>query len=48
MRTYKVTITMPDGSQGVHQGCYEDGFEAVISAMDAFPEARRISAEVLP
>lgn len=43
-RTYLVTITMPDGSQGQHTGDYEDGFAAVMCAMDAFPGARRISA----
>lgn len=48
MRTYKVTITMADGSQGHHQGVYEDGFDAILCAMDVFPEAHRISVEVLP
>lgn len=48
MRTYLVTITMPDGSQGQHHGPYEDGFLAIIRAIDLFPEAHRISARRLP
>jgi hypothetical protein len=48
MRRYEITITMPDGSQGRHSGIYADGFEAVICAMDAFPEAHRIAARRLP
>lgn len=43
-RTFLVTITMPDGSQGHHTGEYEDGFTAVMCAIDLFPGARRISA----
>ncbi len=38
---------MPDGSQGQHNGLYSDGFDAVITALDLFPEARRISARRL-
>ncbi len=48
MRRYLIEITMPDGSQGEHNGLYSDGFEAVIRAMDLFPEAHRISARRLP
>ena len=48
MRKYLVTITMPDGSKGAHNGLYESGCVAVIHALTAFPEARRISAKVLP
>lgn len=44
MRTYRIHITMPDGSLGRHYGLYSDGFEAVIQAMTNFPEACRISA----
>ena len=43
MNRYLIKITMPDGSCGQHHGLYADGFEAVIVAMDHFPEARRIS-----
>lgn len=45
MRRYLVYITMPDGSQGRHHGLYADGFDAVIAAMEHFPDAMRISAE---
>lgn len=44
VRSYQITITMADGSQGVHFGLYEDGMAAVTFALDAFPEAVRISA----
>lgn len=47
MRRYLIQITMPDGSQGQHNGLYSDGFAAVITAMDLFPEAHRISARRL-
>lgn len=48
MRTYLITITMPDGSQGRHYGIYSDGCDAVIRTMDAFPDAHRVSARRLP
>jgi hypothetical protein len=44
MKTYRIQITMPDGSLGRHYGLYSDGFEAVIQAMTNFPDACRISA----
>lgn len=44
VRKYLVTITMPDGSQGRHHGLYQDGFAAILAAMERFPEARRVSA----
>lgn len=44
MRSYLVTITMPDGSQGRHQGLYSDGCAAIIYALERFPEAHSISA----
>lgn len=47
MGRYQITITMADGSQGRHHGLYSDGFDAVIHAMDLFPDARRISARRL-
>lgn len=47
MPAYLVTITMPDGSQGVHRGIYEDGFTAAESFKAAFPEAKRVSAQPL-
>lgn len=48
MRSYLIHITMPDGSQGRHHGLYTDGFEAVIHAIEHFPDAKRISARRLP
>lgn len=48
MKTYLINITMIDGSQGRCYGLYSDGFEAVIQAMDNFPDACRISARRLP
>lgn len=47
MRAYLILITMGDGSQGQHHGLYADGFDAVICAMENFPDARRISARRL-
>ena len=46
MRAYAfiVQITMPDGSKGRHCGLYPSGFDPVIYALDAFPDAKRISA----
>ncbi len=44
MKTYRIIITMPDGSQGRCLGLYSDGFTAVIDVMTTFPDARRISA----
>ena len=48
MRAYFILITLPDGSQDERHGLYADGFDAVICAMDTFPDARRISARRLP
>jgi len=48
MRSYLIQITMADGLISVLRGLYEDGFDAVISAMDTFPEAKRISAWISP
>lgn len=47
LRKFRVVIVMPDGSRGEHEGSYEDGFAAVIAAMETFPDARRISAKEL-
>lgn len=44
MRTYRITITMADGSQGVTSGLYADGFDAVLQTLENFPQAIRISA----
>jgi len=49
MNKYLIRITMRDGSHGRHHGLYTDGFQAVITALDNFPDAMRISAtRVLP
>lgn len=48
MRKYEITITMADGSRGRHSGLYADGFDAVIQAIERFPQARRIAARRLP
>ena len=48
MRSFLITITMPDGSQGTHPGLYPDGFAAWMQAIDNFPDAKRISARRLP
>jgi hypothetical protein len=47
MKTFRITITMPDGSQGRCMGIYSDGFAAVIDVMTTFPDAKRISARRL-
>ncbi len=44
LHLYHVVIVMADGSKGDHQGQYQDGFDAVIYALENFPDARRISA----
>jgi len=48
MKTYSITITMHDGSQGRCLGIFSDGFNAITTTMDHFPDARRISARRLP
>lgn len=47
MRKYLVTIVMEDSSVGVHHGLYTDGFAAILTAMETFPNAHRISAKWL-
>lgn len=44
MKAYLLRIVMRDGSVGEHHGLYADGFAAVITALEHFPEAKRISA----
>lgn len=44
MRNFLLTVTLASGQQQQHTGAYEDGFMAVMGAMDMFPGARRISA----
>ena len=45
MKTYQIKIVMSDGSVGEHQGQYACSIDAVVFAMNAFPEAQRISAQ---
>ena len=47
MKSFVVTITMPDGSQGLHVGIYPSSSDAVIAAITTFPQAMRISARRL-
>ncbi|TXT37397.1 MAG: hypothetical protein FD135_3628 [Comamonadaceae bacterium] len=48
MKTYRITITLADGTQGRSLGLYSDGFAAVIDVMTTFPDAHRISARRMP
>ena len=48
MRTYRITITMSDGSQGRALGIFASACAAIVAVMDDFPEATRISARRLP
>jgi hypothetical protein len=48
MKTYKISITSPDGTCATCYGIYSDCFAAVMAAIDNFPTARRISARRLP
>jgi hypothetical protein len=48
MRSFLVRIVMCDGSAGEHHGFYASGCDAVIFALDIFPNARRISARRKP
>lgn len=48
MRTFLILLTLRDGTQCAHHGLYADGFDAVISAINHFPDAKRISARRLP
>lgn len=48
MKRYEITITMPDGSKGVHRGLYPSSCMAIIRALDLAHEnctvaARRLS-----
>ena len=44
MRTYRIRITMDDGSFGEHYGIYRDSFSATVRALQLFPQARSVSA----
>ena len=44
MKTYSITITMPDGSQGKCLGIFSDGFAAINAILNDFPDAKSVSA----
>ena len=43
MHSYHITITMPDGSEGVHVNLYTHGAAAALRAAILFPDAAKIS-----
>lgn len=43
----RVTITMLDGSRGAHEDLYACTVDAIIRALELFPQARKISVEAL-
>ena len=43
MHSYHITITMPDGSEGVHVNLYPHGAAAALRAAILFPDAAKIS-----
>jgi hypothetical protein len=42
MHHYHITITMPDSSQGTHEGLYPHGAAAAMRAEALFPDAARL------
>lgn len=48
MKTYKISVTRPDGTCATSYGLYSSSFAAVIAAIDNHPTAKRISARRLP
>jgi hypothetical protein len=46
MKAYRITITMPDGSQGTHEGLYPSALMAAVESQANFPQANRV--EVTP
>lgn len=45
MNTYRIRITMPDGSQGRCYGLFSDACSAILQVLDDFPQAKSISAQ---
>ncbi len=43
-----VTIRMPDGSVGEHTGIYSHSVDAVVRALELFPQACKVSAFAWP
>lgn len=48
MKRYEITITMPDGSKGVHCGLYPSSCMAIIRALDLAHENCTVAARRLP
>lgn len=48
MTAYHIAITLACGTRCSHAGLFAHGCDAVCSALDLFPNARRISARKLP
>ena len=44
MATYRIKITMPDGSCGRYTGLFANGIEAVLQTLADFPDARSVVA----
>lgn len=44
MNVYRVSITMPDGSRGVCHSLFENACDAILQALQDFPDARGVSA----
>ncbi|MBY0233618.1 MAG: hypothetical protein K2W93_01460 [Burkholderiaceae bacterium] len=44
MATFRIKITMPDGSKGRCTGLFVSGSEAVQQVLSDFPEARSVAA----
>jgi hypothetical protein len=44
MATFRIKITMPDGSKGRCTGLFASGSEAVMQTLADFPEARSVAA----
>lgn len=42
MRSYHITITMSDGSEGIHCGLFQHGAAAALRAAGLFPDACKL------
>lgn len=47
MHKYRITIVMPDGSRGAAWGQFANDWDAIDTTIDAFSDAKRISARRL-
>lgn len=48
MLSCQVCITMPDGSRARHYGLYACTIDAIVSALELFPSAWKLSVRALP